>query len=57
VHKTASRPQWIWTSFEHVKNVPDRDEVKAKTLDGPYSFFSTSCKGDCPAEKRLRFRA
>ena len=50
VHKTVGRPQWIWTSFEHVKNVPDRDEVKAKTLDGPYSFFSTSCKGDCPAE-------
>jgi hypothetical protein len=22
VHKTASNPQWIWASFEHVKNAP-----------------------------------
>ena len=49
VHKTASRPQWIWTSFEHVKNVPDKDEVAANKFDGPYNFFSINCKGDCPA--------
>jgi hypothetical protein len=69
VHKTVSRPQWIWTSFEHIKNVPDRNEVDAKTLEGPYSFFSVNCNGDCPTENatpprpwdpdpvlRLRFR-
>jgi hypothetical protein len=50
VHKTVGRPQWIWTSFEHIKNVPDRDEVTARTFDGPYSFFSVSCKSDCPKE-------
>jgi len=50
VHKTVNRPQWIWTSFEHVKNVPDRDEVAANKLDGPYNFFSVTCKDDCPAE-------
>jgi len=50
VHKTASRPQWIWTSFEHVKNVPDKDEVAAKKLDGPYNFFNVNCKGDCAEE-------
>jgi hypothetical protein len=50
VHKTASRPQWIWTSFEHIQNVPDRNEVTAKTFHGPYNFFSTTCKDDCPAE-------
>jgi hypothetical protein len=44
VHKTATRPQWIWTSFEHVKNVPDRDEAAANTLDGPYNFFNADCK-------------
>jgi hypothetical protein len=49
VHKTASRPQWIWTSFEHIKNVPDKDEVAASKLDGPYNFFSINCKDDCPA--------
>jgi hypothetical protein len=47
VHKTASRPQWIWTSFEHVKNVPDRDEVIAKKFNGPYNFYSVNCKGAC----------
>jgi hypothetical protein len=48
VHKTASRPQWIWTSFEHVKNVPDKDEVAANKLDGPYNFFSVDCGDRCP---------
>jgi hypothetical protein len=50
VHKTAGRPQWIWTSFEHVKNVPDRDQLTAKTLDGPYSFFNINCRDDCAEE-------
>jgi hypothetical protein len=49
VHKTASRPQWIWTSFEHDKNVPDKNEVAAGRFDGPYSFFKIDCKGDCSA--------
>jgi hypothetical protein len=47
VHKTATRPQWIWTSFEHVKNVPDRDEVAAKKFNGPYNFYNVNCKGAC----------
>jgi hypothetical protein len=50
VHKTVNRPQWIWTSFEHVKNVPDRTEVAANKLSGPYNFFSVNCKADCPVE-------
>jgi hypothetical protein len=50
VHKTAGRPQWIWTSFEHVKNVPDRNEVAANKLSGSYNFFSVKCMADCPAE-------
>jgi hypothetical protein len=48
VHKTVSRPQWIWTSFEHVKNVPDKDEVAAKKLERPYNFFSVDCGDHCP---------
>jgi len=48
VHKTASRPQWIWTSFEHVRNVPDKNEVAAGRFDGPYNFFNVSCKDKCP---------
>jgi hypothetical protein len=50
VHKTVNRPQWIWTSFEHVKNVPDRNELAANKLSGGYNFFSVNCKADCPAE-------
>jgi hypothetical protein len=26
VQKTPSRPQWIWSTFEHIDNVPPRDE-------------------------------
>jgi hypothetical protein len=47
VHKTVGRPQWIWTSFEHKMNVPDKDQVAAKSFDGAYSFFSINCKDDC----------
>jgi hypothetical protein len=48
VHKTASRPQWIWTSFEHVKNVPDSDEVKhPEELNSTYNFYNKDCKGAC----------
>jgi len=48
VHKTASRPQLIWTSFEHVKNVPDSDEVKKpEELNGTYNFYNKDCTGAC----------
>jgi hypothetical protein len=50
VHKTVARPQWIWTSFEHVKNVPDRTEVASNKLGASYNFFSVKCKADCPIE-------
>jgi hypothetical protein len=48
VHKTVSRPQWIWTTFEHVKNVPDKDEVAANKLADHYNFFDAGCKSGCP---------
>jgi hypothetical protein len=47
VHKTASRPQWIWTSFEHFKNVPDKNEVADRNFDGPYNFYDVNCKDNC----------
>lgn len=34
VQKTAHRPQWIWSSFEHVSNVP---EISGAST-GPYTF-------------------
>ena len=48
VHKTAGRPQWIWTSFEHVKNVPDRNEVAANKLSGVVQFLQRQMQGRLP---------
>jgi hypothetical protein len=49
-HKTRFAPQWVWTSFEHVSNVPDAapDGSVEKKLDR-YSFFNAKCTNDCPA--------
>jgi hypothetical protein len=44
-HKTQNRRQWIWTTFEHVQNVPEQADVKAfvadpqKKLPQPRYFF------------------
>ena len=43
MHKTKSRPQWIWTSFEHVDNVPEQKDVDARNLKRSYNFFDPSC--------------
>jgi hypothetical protein len=69
VHKTASRPQWIWTSFEHVDNVPEQKDVDARNLRRSYNFYDPSCNAEkCPvnetpprpwdpeAENELQFR-
>ena len=46
-HKTNFAPQWVWSSFEHIRNVPDEADVESgKLLDG-YSFYNKACK-DCP---------
>jgi hypothetical protein len=49
-HKTRFAPQWVWTSFEHVSNVPDEalDGSIEKKLDR-YNFFNAKCTNDCPA--------
>jgi len=43
MHKTKTRPQWIWTSFEHVDNVPEQKDVEARNLKASYNFFDPSC--------------
>jgi hypothetical protein len=45
VIKTPARPQWIWTTFEHVDNVPpagtgDAREPDAKDVPVPYTYNS-----------------
>jgi hypothetical protein len=34
VKRTPSRPQWIWTSFEHVDNVPDDGPARPWAYNG-----------------------
>jgi hypothetical protein len=69
VHKTKDRPQWIWTSFEHVDNVPEQKAVDGGNLKGSYNFYDPKCTADCPVnqtpprpwdpepENKLKFRA
>jgi hypothetical protein len=52
VHKTMSRLQWIWTSFEHVDNVPEQRDVDARNLKISYNFFDPSCSAEkCPVNE------
>ncbi|GAB6464711.1 hypothetical protein bcgnr5380_60270 [Bacillus cereus] len=39
-HKTQGEPQWVWSSFEHVDNVPSQGEPIDKAH---YNFFNKSC--------------
>jgi hypothetical protein len=52
MHKTKTRPQWIWTSFEHVDNVPEQKDVEARNLKPSYNFFDPSCDtAKCPVNQ------
>ena len=43
-HKTDSRQQWIWTTFEHKDNAPTEQEVKAGIPEGQkYNFYDPLC--------------
>lgn len=44
IHKTASAPDFIWATFEHIDNVPIPN---ADNQNGPYSFFNPECTEDC----------
>jgi hypothetical protein len=44
-HKTKFAPQWVWTSFEHVSNVPDQADVDSGELLPRYNFYNPACKG------------
>ncbi|MES2817569.1 MAG: cytochrome C [Pseudomonadota bacterium] len=41
VHKTANAPQWVWSTFEHVRNVPERT-TPVSERKGPYLFYDTA---------------
>jgi hypothetical protein len=48
-HKTASRPQWIWSTFEQVDNAPNLPPPGAPIPPGAYSFCNPACAAAaCP---------
>jgi hypothetical protein len=52
VHKTVHRLQWIWTSFEHVDNVPDQVDIDNQDLKTFYNFYDPSCSASkCPVNE------
>jgi hypothetical protein len=42
-HKTKSDPQWVWSTFEQVNNVPTDADVTAGHLQARYNFFNPKC--------------
>ncbi len=42
VHKTKSDPQWVWTTFEHVDNVPTPAQMHGHLL-AHYNFYNPAC--------------
>jgi hypothetical protein len=52
-HKTDSRQQWIWTTFEHRLNVPMQQDVDNKRFpEKAYSFYKLGCsESECPVNE------
>jgi hypothetical protein len=51
-HKTDDAPQWIWSTFEHVDNVPAAADVAAGSLQSHYNFYRPGCSAkDCPVNE------
>src|SRR6185503_16327980 len=42
-HKTASRPQWTWATFEQIDNVPPFNAPPPVGRTLPYSFNNPAC--------------
>jgi hypothetical protein len=49
-HKTQSAPQWLWSTFEHVDNVPTDADVKGGKLKAQYNYYNPRCK-TCPVNQ------
>jgi hypothetical protein len=54
-HKTEAAPQWVWTTFEHIANVPEQDDVNAGTFKfDRYNFYDRGCT-QCPVNQTPPF--
>lgn len=42
-HKTTGEPQWLWSTFEHVRNAPSAD---ALPVTGSWNYYDPACT-DC----------
>lgn len=56
VHKTASRPQWVWSTFEQIDNtqnpVPAAQQC-TQPLGTHYSFYNPNCSAtNCPPNQQ-----
>jgi hypothetical protein len=53
--KTFWAPQWIWSTFEQIDNVPEVDEVVAPG-DPPFTLFNPQCLIDPPTQQECLFQ-
>jgi len=48
-HKTNSGAQWLWSTFEHVDNVPTEADVAGGMLKAQYNYYNPKCSAaECP---------
>ena len=48
-HKTTSASQWLWSTFEHVDNVPTEADVASGKLKSSYNYYDPKCAASkCP---------
>jgi len=51
-HKTNSGAQWLWSTFEHVDNVPTQADIAGGMLKASYNYYNPKCTAaDCPANQ------
>jgi hypothetical protein len=43
IHKTAKSPQFVWATFEHVRNAPSASDIRNKRLLDWYTFYNAGC--------------
>ncbi|WP_321379836.1 hypothetical protein [Rhizobium sp.] len=48
-NKVQRFPQWVWSTFEHVRNDPSVDDIAAGNVKGPYNYYNPACSAaSCP---------
>ncbi len=51
-HKTADEPQGLWSTFEHVRNVPTTADIASGKAAGKYNFYNAACSAQaCPVNE------